>query len=52
ELPAGPDAGDVAAAAQSFVLGLVVQALFAPEEFPPVRQVALVDGYLAGLAAG
>ncbi|MFE6721662.1 TetR/AcrR family transcriptional regulator [Streptomyces albidoflavus] len=52
ELPAGPEAGDVAAAAQSFVLGLVVQALFAPEEFPPVRQVALVDGYLAGLAAG
>lgn len=50
ELPAGPDAGDVAAAAQSFALGLVVQALFAPGEFPAGRQIALVDAYLAGLA--
>ncbi|WP_371499717.1 TetR/AcrR family transcriptional regulator [Kitasatospora sp. NBC_00374] len=45
-------AEDVAAAAQSFVLGLVVQALFAPREFPPERQIQLVDRYLAGLAAG
>jgi AcrR family transcriptional regulator len=43
--------GDLAGAAQSFVLGLVVQALFAPEEFPPERQRALLDAYLADLAA-
>ncbi|MEU8761459.1 TetR/AcrR family transcriptional regulator [Streptomyces sp. NPDC048659] len=47
--PSDPD--DLAASAQSFVLGLVVQALFAPAEFSPERQVALLDGYLTGLAA-
>jgi AcrR family transcriptional regulator len=48
ELPAAdPDA--VAAGLQSFVLGLVVQALFDPETFPPDRQVALLDGQLAAL---
>ncbi|MFC8722981.1 TetR family transcriptional regulator C-terminal domain-containing protein, partial [Kitasatospora sp. NPDC057198] len=52
ELPGHRPAGDLAALAQSFVLGLVVQALFAPEEFPPERQRALLDGFLAGLAAG
>jgi AcrR family transcriptional regulator len=51
ELPGGRAAEDMAAAAQCFVLGLVVQALFAPEEFPPERQTALVDGFLAGLGA-
>ncbi|WP_354642631.1 TetR/AcrR family transcriptional regulator [Kitasatospora camelliae] len=51
ELPAGRPAEDVAAAAQSFVLGLVVQALFAPAEFPAERQTALLDAYLAGIAA-
>jgi len=50
ELPADQPAGDVAAAVQSFVLGLVVQALFAPAEFPAERQVALLDGYLAAAA--
>lgn len=50
ELPPGPRAGDTAAAAQSFVLGLVVQALFAPQEFPAERQIALVDEYLARMA--
>ncbi|MER8185379.1 TetR/AcrR family transcriptional regulator [Kitasatospora sp. NPDC094015] len=43
---------EVAAAAQSHVLGLVVQALFAPQEFPPERQIRLVDRYLADLSAG
>ncbi|GAA2122664.1 TetR/AcrR family transcriptional regulator [Kitasatospora saccharophila] len=52
ELPARRPAGDLAALAQSFVLGLVVQALFAPEEFPPERQRALLDGFLADLATG
>ncbi|WP_033212710.1 TetR/AcrR family transcriptional regulator [Kitasatospora phosalacinea] len=52
ELPASRPADDLAAGAQSFVLGLVVQALFAPGEFPPERQRALLDGFLADLAAG
>ncbi|KOV38955.1 TetR family transcriptional regulator [Streptomyces sp. XY431] len=51
ELPAGPAPEGLAAGAQSFVLGLVVQALFAPGEFPAERQVELLDAYLAGLAA-
>ncbi|MFE0458081.1 TetR/AcrR family transcriptional regulator [Kitasatospora sp. NPDC058965] len=51
ELPAATSVEDLAAAAQGFVLGLVVQALFAPAEFPPERQVGLVDDWLAGAAA-
>ncbi|MER6300401.1 TetR/AcrR family transcriptional regulator [Kitasatospora sp. NPDC001539] len=50
ELPAGADPAGIAAGAQAFALGLVVQALFAPEEFPAERQIALLDAYLAGLA--
>ncbi|GAA1993495.1 TetR/AcrR family transcriptional regulator [Kitasatospora viridis] len=50
ELPADRPAADLAAAAQSFALGLVVQALFAPEEFPPERQVRLLDDWLIALA--
>lgn len=46
EVPGGRPAEELAAAAQSFVLGLVVQALFAPQEFAPERQVALLDAYL------
>ncbi|MFD5651298.1 TetR/AcrR family transcriptional regulator [Streptomyces sp. NPDC127039] len=46
------DPAQVAAGAQSFVLGLVVQALFDPVAFPPQRQVELLDDYLATLAAG
>ena len=45
------DPAEIAAGAQSFVLGLVVQALFAPAAFPPRRQVRLLDDYLATLAA-
>ncbi|WP_179235885.1 TetR/AcrR family transcriptional regulator [Streptomyces sp. CS113] len=51
ELPQG-DPAQFAAGAQSFVLGLVVQALFDPVTFTPERQVELLDGYLAALAAG
>ncbi|MEV6329482.1 TetR/AcrR family transcriptional regulator [Streptomyces sp. NPDC051909] len=51
ELPAG-DPARLAAGAQSFALGLVVQALLAPAEFPPERQAGLLDDYLAALAAG
>lgn len=51
ELPRG-DPAHIAAGAQSFVLGLVVQALFDPVTFTPERQVELLDGYLAALAGG
>ncbi|MFI9362494.1 TetR/AcrR family transcriptional regulator [Kitasatospora sp. NPDC053057] len=51
ELPAGADPAGLAAGAQAFVLGLVVQSLFAPAEFPAERQIALLDAYLAGLVA-
>ncbi len=51
ELPRG-DPAQIAAGAQSFVLGLVVQALIDPATFTPERQVELLDGYLAALAGG
>ncbi|MFH8471642.1 TetR/AcrR family transcriptional regulator [Streptomyces sp. NPDC018000] len=50
ELPAG-DPARIAAGAQSFVLGLVVQALFNPSVFPPHRQAELLDDYLATLSS-
>ncbi|WP_156727030.1 TetR/AcrR family transcriptional regulator [Streptomyces apocyni] len=49
ELPPG-DPARIAAGAHSFVLGLVVQALFDPATFPPERQVELLDDYLTALA--
>ncbi|WP_432584796.1 TetR/AcrR family transcriptional regulator [Streptomyces sp. HD1123-B1] len=49
ELRSG-DPAHLAAGVQSFVLGLVVQALFDPAAFPPDRQVELLDDYLATLA--
>ncbi|WP_328915884.1 MULTISPECIES: TetR/AcrR family transcriptional regulator [unclassified Streptomyces] len=48
ELPADRSADELGAAALSFALGLVVQALFAPDEFPAERQVAVLDGWLLG----
>lgn len=50
ELPAS-DPDETAAVVQSFVLGLVVQALFSAEELPAARQVRLLDGFLATLAS-
>ncbi|MGW7260220.1 TetR/AcrR family transcriptional regulator [Streptomyces sp. NPDC054834] len=50
ELPPG-DPAHIAVGAQSFILGLVVQALFDPAAFPPERQVELLDDYLAALTA-
>ncbi|MFD7922631.1 TetR/AcrR family transcriptional regulator [Streptomyces sp. NPDC059740] len=41
---------EIAAETQAFVLGLVVQALLAPEEFPPERQTALLDDWLTRLS--
>ncbi|GAA4212274.1 TetR/AcrR family transcriptional regulator [Actinocatenispora rupis] len=49
EIRAG-DPADIAAGAESFVLGLVVQALFDPAAFPARRQVALLDDYLRTLS--
>lgn len=51
ELPPG-DPARIATGAQSFVLGLVVQALFDPASFPPERQIELLDDYLASLTDG
>lgn len=48
ELPAG-DPERIAAGAQSFALGLVVQSLFAPETFTPQHQAELLDDYLTSL---
>ena len=50
DLPAG-DPAAVAAAAQAFALGLVVQALLDPAAFPPQRQIDLLDAYLMTLRA-
>ncbi|MEV4189155.1 TetR/AcrR family transcriptional regulator [Streptosporangium canum] len=52
ELPARADARRLATTALSFTHGLVVQALFDPERFPPEHQTELVDDFLAGLTAG
>ncbi|MCX4748142.1 TetR family transcriptional regulator [Kitasatospora sp. NBC_01287] len=51
ELPGTSRADDLAAAAQSFTLGLITQALLAPAEFPPERQIRLLDDWLANIAA-
>lgn len=50
ELPPG-DSARAAAAAMSFVLGLVVQALLDPAAFPAEYQVELLDDYLAQLTS-
>lgn len=51
ELPAHTDPGQLAATVVAFTHGLVVQALFDPARFPEEAQVALLDGFLASLAA-
>ncbi|MFD4542826.1 TetR/AcrR family transcriptional regulator [Streptomyces bauhiniae] len=51
ELPAHTDPEHLAATAVAFTHGLVVQALFDPARFPEDAQVALLDGFLASLAA-
>jgi AcrR family transcriptional regulator len=49
ELPASADVDDLVATVAAFAHGLVVQALFDEERFPPARQVALLDQFLAAL---
>ncbi|MBW5423895.1 TetR family transcriptional regulator [Streptomyces sp. BG9H] len=46
--PGDPDR--IAAGAQAFALGLVVQALLDAPAFPPRRQIELLDDHLAALA--
>lgn len=48
ELPP-TDTDDLVASAAAFAHGLVVHALFDPDAYPPGRQVALLDRYLATL---
>ncbi|MFB4305814.1 TetR/AcrR family transcriptional regulator [Actinomadura sp. GTD37] len=49
ELPASRDVDDVVASAAAFAHGLVVHALFDPAGFPPDRQIAMLDAFLASL---
>ncbi|PZG18535.1 TetR/AcrR family transcriptional regulator [Nonomuraea aridisoli] len=49
ELPAEADPVRLAQTVLSFTHGLVVQALFDPERFPPEHQIRLTDDFLAGL---
>jgi AcrR family transcriptional regulator len=50
QLSPDTDVEDMVVEASAFAHGLVVQALFDPERFPPQRQVRLVDSYIARLA--
>ncbi|MFE3138099.1 TetR/AcrR family transcriptional regulator [Streptomyces scopuliridis] len=46
------DTDQLAATTVAFAHGLVVQALFDPERFPPAVQTSMVDAFLRSLAAG
>jgi AcrR family transcriptional regulator len=45
----GADPDDLVATAAGFAHGIVVQAIFDPARFPPERQIALIDGFVARL---
>ncbi|WP_051745586.1 TetR/AcrR family transcriptional regulator [Streptomyces scopuliridis] len=45
------DTDQLAATVVAFAHGLVVQALFDPERFPPAVQTSMVDGFLRSLTA-
>lgn len=49
ELAPGTDPDDLVATAAAFAHGLVVQALVDPARYPPSRQIALVDQFIAAL---
>ncbi|WP_020577811.1 TetR/AcrR family transcriptional regulator [Actinopolymorpha alba] len=49
ELPAKADPDDIVTITAAFTHGLVVQALFDPDRFPPARQTSLLEQFLAGL---
>ncbi|MBX6358414.1 MAG: TetR/AcrR family transcriptional regulator [Micromonosporaceae bacterium] len=50
ELPSTVDTDDLVATAAAFAHGLVVQALFDPDRFPPARQVELLEEFLERLS--
>ncbi|MEO3828425.1 TetR/AcrR family transcriptional regulator [Actinomadura sp. B10D3] len=50
ELPASSDVDAVVANAAAFAHGLVVHALLDPGAYPPDRQTAMLDAFLASLA--
>jgi len=49
ELPPDTDLDDLVATAAAFAHGLVVQALFDPDRFPPDRQIRLLDAFMNSL---
>jgi AcrR family transcriptional regulator len=49
---AADDLDDLVAVVASFAHGLVVQALFDPDRFPPERQIELLDQMLRAVTAG
>lgn len=49
ELDAATDVDDAVVEAAAFAHGVVVQALFDPDRFPPDRQARLVDRYISAL---
>jgi AcrR family transcriptional regulator len=49
QLPSGTVVEDLVATSAAFAHGVVVQALFDPERFPPDRQRALVDQFIERL---
>jgi AcrR family transcriptional regulator len=51
ELPTDTHIDDTVATAAAFTHGLVVQALFDPDAFPPDRQERILDGFLKGLTS-
>ncbi len=51
ELPGSRDVDEIVASAAAFAHGLVVHALFDPAAFPPDRQIAMLDGFLASLVS-
>lgn len=51
EIPSTADIDDVTTAAAALTHGIVVQALFDPDRFPPDRQIQLIDNHLGDLRA-
>ncbi|MEU5885075.1 TetR/AcrR family transcriptional regulator [Spirillospora sp. NPDC047279] len=49
DIPPTSDVDDLTATVAAFTHGLVVQALFDPERFPPARQIAMLDTLLDSL---
>ncbi|MFI0485510.1 TetR/AcrR family transcriptional regulator [Actinomadura sp. 9N215] len=50
ELPASSDVDGLVATVAAFTHGLVVQALFDPDRFPPARQTEILDAFLSSIS--